>query len=380
MRKRPPTTACLLLVAAVSGAQAQTYRCERDGKIAFSDRPCEAGAKETRKDYAASGASGVLDLEIALNYFTVHGQDYASLLQSVNANGPRGFHGMAGWKVTYQYTTKQRRDACQIDTVRVKISGEILMPRWAPSLGKPPALLDHPDPLQYPRVQPVLPPQIRAQRLAGSVIDVHAASGHRLRERGVVDDRLGGVVDLLQDRRGRALGRDDQVPHAVRHVPAGLFRCRRVGKGRVALFLEDREHAYALAVDERLNLPRLCHHRLDVVSEERGPGLRPAGVRHRNHLRGCPEDELLEGSVARPALAWRPDAHLARVRFRVGDEVLDGLPRRAGGHRQQRIVGDHVDHRVVLVRRLVGELRVHLRRDDERRLRREQDAVAVGLR
>ena len=140
MRKRPPTTACLLLVAAVSGAQAQTYRCERDGKIAFSDRPCEASAKETRKDYAVSGASGVLDLEIALNYYTVHGQDYASLLQSLNANGPRGFHGMAGWKVTYQYTTKQRRDACQIDTVRVKISGEILMPRWADERSAPQAL------------------------------------------------------------------------------------------------------------------------------------------------------------------------------------------------------------------------------------------------
>jgi predicted secreted Zn-dependent protease len=132
--------AWLLLCAAATGSHAQTYRCERDGRIAFSDRPCEAGAKSTRKDYSAAGASGVLDLDVAVKHYTVQGRDYPSLLASLNANGPRGYHGIAGWKVGYQYTTKQRRDACQIDSVRVKITGEILMPRWADEQSAPQAL------------------------------------------------------------------------------------------------------------------------------------------------------------------------------------------------------------------------------------------------
>jgi predicted secreted Zn-dependent protease len=133
----------LPLTLAASGAQGQTYRCERDGKISFSDRPCETGAKSTQKDCAASGASGALDLEVAVNYYTVQGQDHGSLARSLNANGPRGFHGLASWKVNYQYTTKQRKDACLIDSVRVRISGVILMPRWADGSAAPQSLQRH---------------------------------------------------------------------------------------------------------------------------------------------------------------------------------------------------------------------------------------------
>lgn len=128
--------ACLLLTTA-DGVQAQTYRCERDGKIAFSDRPCEAGAKSTRKDYAASGASGVLDLDVAINYYSVQGLDYDSLTRSLRANGPKGYHGLAAWKVSYEYTIKQRKDTCQVDSVRVKIAGVILMPRWTDERSAP---------------------------------------------------------------------------------------------------------------------------------------------------------------------------------------------------------------------------------------------------
>jgi predicted secreted Zn-dependent protease len=127
----------LLLLAVASRTQAQVYRCEHDGRIAFSDRPCEAGAKATRKGYATSGASGVLDLQIAANHYPVQGRDYGSLASSLNANGPKGFHGLASWKIGYEYTTKRQRDACQIATVRVKISGEILMPRWAEESSAP---------------------------------------------------------------------------------------------------------------------------------------------------------------------------------------------------------------------------------------------------
>jgi predicted secreted Zn-dependent protease len=131
MRKLDAIIVWFLLLAVASGAQAQTYRCERDGKITFSDRPCEAGAKATQKFYATSVVSGVLDLQIAVTYYAVQGHDYGSLARSLRANGPKGFHGLARWNVTYKYTTKRQRDACQIATVRIKVSGEILMPRWA---------------------------------------------------------------------------------------------------------------------------------------------------------------------------------------------------------------------------------------------------------
>jgi len=137
MRKRDAFTVCLLLLAVASAAQAQVYRCERDGKTAFSDRPCETGAKASQKVYATSLASGVLDLQVALNRYAVQGRDYDSLSRSLRAKGPRGFHGLAGWSVSYEYTTKRQRDACQIATVRIKVSGEILMPQWTDESSAP---------------------------------------------------------------------------------------------------------------------------------------------------------------------------------------------------------------------------------------------------
>ena len=112
-----------------SSAHAQVYRCERGGNIEFSDQPCVVGAKESKKDYATS-ASGVLDLQLTVPHYDVLGKDYESVVRSMNNNGLRGAAGLAAWKVRYTYTTKKSRDDCQIATVRVIVSGEILMPRW----------------------------------------------------------------------------------------------------------------------------------------------------------------------------------------------------------------------------------------------------------
>ncbi|MES2944849.1 MAG: DUF922 domain-containing protein [Pseudomonadota bacterium] len=124
-------------LAAVGAAQAQIHRCERDGKVVFSDQPCEAGAKASQKTYAASGRSSTLDLQIAVNHYEVQGHDQGSLLRSLRANGPNGFHGFASWNVSYEYTTKPDRDACQIISVRLKVSGKILMPRWIDASAAP---------------------------------------------------------------------------------------------------------------------------------------------------------------------------------------------------------------------------------------------------
>lgn len=137
MRISKAILACLLLFQSAGEALAQVYRCEQDGKLAFSDQPCKAGAKASQKDYATSGAGGTLDLQIAVKHYAVQGRDYASLAQSLKANGPKGFHGLASWKIGFEYTTKKQRDACQVNTVRVKVDGEILMPKWADETAAP---------------------------------------------------------------------------------------------------------------------------------------------------------------------------------------------------------------------------------------------------
>jgi predicted secreted Zn-dependent protease len=126
------------MLQAAGGAQAQIYRCEQNGKLAFSDQPCKAGAKATQKDYAPSASpSGTLDMQVAVRHYPVQGRDYASLSQSLKANGPKGFHGLATWNIRYDYTTRKQRDGCQVDTVQVKVSGEILMPNWADETAAP---------------------------------------------------------------------------------------------------------------------------------------------------------------------------------------------------------------------------------------------------
>lgn len=130
----------LLLLGMTNLAHAQVYRCEHEGKIAFSDLPCQPGAKATQKVYATAGATGVLDLQIAVTHYLVDGHDIKSLTSSLRANGPKGFHGLATWRVSYEYATKRRRDACQIDSVITKVSGEVLMPRWVDEPSAPLAL------------------------------------------------------------------------------------------------------------------------------------------------------------------------------------------------------------------------------------------------
>lgn len=132
----------LALAQAANDAGAQVYRCEQNGKLSFSDQPCKAGAKATQKDYApaTAGATASLDLQVVVNHYAVQGRDYASLGQSLKANGPKGFHGLARWKIDYEYTTKRIRDNCQVDSVKVRVVGDILMPKWSDEAAAPPDL------------------------------------------------------------------------------------------------------------------------------------------------------------------------------------------------------------------------------------------------
>jgi predicted secreted Zn-dependent protease len=116
---------------------AQVYRCEQNGKLAFSDQPCTAGAKASQKTYAPSPASGAVDLDIPIKHYAVQGATYEALSQSLKNNGPKGFHGLSSWRIDYEYTTRKLGGGCQVDTVKVKVGGEILMPRWTDEASGP---------------------------------------------------------------------------------------------------------------------------------------------------------------------------------------------------------------------------------------------------
>lgn len=126
-----------LLMATATEALGQIHRCERNGSVSYSDRPCEAGAKATQQSYAVAAPSGALDLAVTQVHYDVTGHDYPTLIRSLRANGPRGFHGLARWKIDYHYTTTQQRQLCSISSVRLRVSGEILMPRWVDSASAP---------------------------------------------------------------------------------------------------------------------------------------------------------------------------------------------------------------------------------------------------
>ena len=135
----------LALLLAAGAAQGQIHRCERDGSVSYSDRPCEAGAKSSSKTYAAVGPTGALDLRVSVVHYDVRGLDYPSLLGSLRVNGPKGFHGLAKWGVAFDNSIEPLGDDCAISAARVRVTGEILMPRWVDARRgptRPPAPLE----------------------------------------------------------------------------------------------------------------------------------------------------------------------------------------------------------------------------------------------
>jgi predicted secreted Zn-dependent protease len=81
--------------------------------------------------------SGGLDTKIIWNRYPVTGRDYDSLVRSLGANGPKGFHGVANWDISYQYTTVPSGTMCRFDSVRLSVKGEILMPKWTDEAAAP---------------------------------------------------------------------------------------------------------------------------------------------------------------------------------------------------------------------------------------------------
>jgi predicted secreted Zn-dependent protease len=133
--------AIVLCAAVPQLALAQVFQCTENGRKIFTDVPCAQGLPSTPMTLKNTPSqSGGLDTKIIWNRYPVTGRDYASLVRSLSANGPKGFHGLANWDISYQYTTVPSGSMCRFDSVRLTVKGEILMPKWTDEAAAPPSL------------------------------------------------------------------------------------------------------------------------------------------------------------------------------------------------------------------------------------------------
>lgn len=116
------------LLGAGGAAQAQVYKCAKDGRPVFSDRPC--GDAQQQLKVAPAGPAGSLDVQVLTTHYPVHGNDLKGAYRYLAANGPNGFSGWARWNVEYDFDTVGEDLNCRVSAVRVKVQGQIMMPRW----------------------------------------------------------------------------------------------------------------------------------------------------------------------------------------------------------------------------------------------------------
>ncbi len=133
--------AALLACTAPLQLHAQVHKCMVDGRTVFTDAPCAVGAPASTLNLKPmSSNQAAIDSKIIWNRYPVKGQDYASLVKSLSASGPKGFHGLASWNIAYKYTTRTEGNVCRFDSIRLSVQGEILMPKWTDEDTAPPAL------------------------------------------------------------------------------------------------------------------------------------------------------------------------------------------------------------------------------------------------
>ncbi len=121
--------------------------------------------------------------------------------------------------------------------------------------------------------------------------------------------------------------------------------------------------------------------RVDVAAEQRDDRGSGAGVGHVQQLQPRARREHLHRHVHRPVVPGRAVADRAGPLARVGDEVLQRLPRALGADGENGRVGGEAgdgDELVELVHRCASDDLVRFGQDRDRR-QREQQRVAVGL-
>jgi predicted secreted Zn-dependent protease len=126
----------LILVERVS---AQVYKCLNQGVTTYSDSPCGSVAgKQQPLDLQINSGPRLNEMRsFAVKHYDVMGGNLEELYKSLAAKGPRGFHGLATWNVSYRYESKRSGAMCKIDDLIIRHQGEILMPRWVDAASAP---------------------------------------------------------------------------------------------------------------------------------------------------------------------------------------------------------------------------------------------------
>jgi Bacterial protein of unknown function (DUF922)/Domain of unknown function (DUF4124) len=121
----------------VEGVSAQVYKCVTQGVTAYSDSPCGsvAGKQQPLDLQINSGPRLNKMRSFAVKHYDVTGGNLEELYKSLAAKGPRGFHGLATWNVSYRYESRRSGAMCKIDDLSTRHQGETLMPRWVRSVG-----------------------------------------------------------------------------------------------------------------------------------------------------------------------------------------------------------------------------------------------------
>jgi predicted secreted Zn-dependent protease len=122
----------LLILALASAlaapASAQMFKCVgADGRATYKDRPCDARTKQTDVESRMTGRAPVI------RYYEIYSKDWAGMRNEIDQKGPKGFHGFANWKVSYNYRYNTSAGGqCSITSLVPQFEGEILLPHWVP--------------------------------------------------------------------------------------------------------------------------------------------------------------------------------------------------------------------------------------------------------
>lgn len=128
--------AVIIALASAPCIAADVRKCVgADGKIAYIDGPCPAGAKPERIQPSSAPSPALARYGPWVRFYDVEGIEFQELLAELDKLGPKGFHGEARWRVSYTFRTAPSEGRCFVAGVETKMQGNILMPRWAKRQG-----------------------------------------------------------------------------------------------------------------------------------------------------------------------------------------------------------------------------------------------------
>ena len=112
--------------------QTQVFKCDQGGVISYSDSPCKAASSKSQTLDLKLGESTKLqqNQSFAITHYDVRGSTAEELDRSLASNGPKGYHGLATWKVAYTFKMQKIDSKCKIAELNLKHDGVVLMPRW----------------------------------------------------------------------------------------------------------------------------------------------------------------------------------------------------------------------------------------------------------